>query len=173
MPTCWPTTRRRAGGQRGRFLAGCTQVGRPPKDEVLAVVASISDGEIPQWLFDTYSTDGTANTIDLDGLWSDVKALSGLGSEVAYGLHTVFGGYCSDKEAIAANRCQRPGLQESVGAGRLRDPLAPGSDGRGQRQWSDQRELDGTVLCHHADHRRIRRAVEGGRRAVRLVTAGA
>ena len=90
------------------FLAGCTQVGRPPKDEVLAVVASISGGEIPQWLFDTYSTDGTADTIDLDGLWSDVKALSGLGSEVAYGLHTVFGGYCSDKEAIAANRASAP-----------------------------------------------------------------
>ena len=90
------------------FLAGCTQVGRPPKDEVLAVVASISGGEIPKWLFDTYSTDGTADTIDLDGLWSDVKALSGLGSEVAYGLHTVFGGYCSDKEAIAANRASAP-----------------------------------------------------------------
>ena len=90
------------------FLAGCTQVGRPPKDEALAVVTSISDGEIPQWLFDTYSTDGTANTIDLDGLWSDVKALSGLGSEVAYGLHNLFGGYCSDKEAIAANRASAP-----------------------------------------------------------------
>ena len=90
------------------FLAGCTQVGRPPKDEALAVVASISDGEIPQWLFDTYSTDETANTIDLDGLWSDVKALSGFGSVVAYSLHTVFGGYCSDKEAIAANRASAP-----------------------------------------------------------------
>ena len=90
------------------FLAGCTQVGRPPKDGALAVVASISDGEIPQWLFDTYSTDGTANTIDLDGLWSDVKALSGLGSEVAYGLHTVFGGYCSDKEAIDSYSTSAP-----------------------------------------------------------------
>ena len=90
------------------FLAGCTQVGRPPKAEALAVVASISDGEIPQWLFDTYSTDGTADTMDLDGLWSDVKALSGLGPEVAYGLHNLFGGYCSDKEAIAANRASAP-----------------------------------------------------------------
>ena len=90
------------------FLAGCTQVGRPPKDDALAVVASISDGEIPQWLFDTYSTDGTANTVDLDGLWSDVKALSGLGSEVAYGLHTVFGGYCSDKEASDSQLTSAP-----------------------------------------------------------------
>ena len=90
------------------FLAGCTQVGRPPKAEALAVVASISDGEIPQWLFDTYSTDGTADTMDLDGLWSDVKALSGFRSEVAYGLHNLFGGYCSDKEAIAANRASAP-----------------------------------------------------------------
>ena len=90
------------------FLAGCAQVGRPPKAEALAVVASISDGEIPQWLFDTYSTDGTADTIDLDGLWSDVKALSGLRSEVAYGLHTVFGGYCSDKEASDSHWTSAP-----------------------------------------------------------------
>ena len=90
------------------FLDGCTQVGRPPKDEALAVVASISDGEIPQWLLDTYSTDGTADTIDLDRLWSDVKALSGLRSEVAYGLHTLFGGYCSDKEASDSHLTSAP-----------------------------------------------------------------
>ena len=90
------------------FLDGCTQVGRPPKDEALAVVASISDGEIPQWLLDTYSTDGTADTIDLDRLWSDVKALSGLRSEVAYGLHTLFGRYCSDKEASDSHLTSAP-----------------------------------------------------------------
>ena len=72
------------------------------------MVASISDGEIPQWLFDTYSTDGTADTMDLDRLWSDVKAFPDIRSEVAYGLHNVFGGYCSDKEAIAAHGTSAP-----------------------------------------------------------------
>ena len=124
------------------YLEGCAQAGRPPDEEALAVVASISDGEIPQWLFDTYSTDGTADTTDLDRLWSDVKALPDVGSEVAYGLHAAFGGYCSDKEAISAHWATAPTFKNPwvQGGCETRRPgdltAAPGSSGAISVRWT-------------------------------------
>ena len=69
-----------------------------------AVAASVSAGEIPQWFKDTYTSDGTLATADLDALWADLKQVGtnpylGHISDLLTGL---FGGYCSTAEATAA-----------------------------------------------------------------------
>ncbi|MCY4495324.1 MAG: hypothetical protein OXB92_15880, partial [Acidimicrobiaceae bacterium] len=44
--------------------------------DTLAVLNSVSTGEVPQWFFDTYTTDSTLATIDLDKLIADLRELS-------------------------------------------------------------------------------------------------
>ena len=88
------------------YLNSCALVGNPPKAEALAVVASISVGDVPQWFYDTYSSDGTADTMDLDLLWDDIVAVGedrpwGMWP-TAYRFRDSFGGYCSEDEALAA-----------------------------------------------------------------------
>ena len=68
---------------------------------------SISAGEIPQWFFDTYTSDGTLATVDHDRLWADLRELrcglghgcSFLGNSVVGHAQDLFGGYCSSEEA--------------------------------------------------------------------------
>ena len=89
--------------------SGCTGVGYPPSTESQAVVKSAIKGEMPQWLYDTYSTDGTSDGLDLDRLWADVEeALIDRSdspgvvtpTQIAYGFRDSFGGFCSHAEAV-------------------------------------------------------------------------
>ena len=89
--------------------SGCTGVGYPPSTESQAVVKSAISGEMPQWLYDTYSTDGTSDGLDLDRLWADVEeALIDRSdspgvvtpTQIAYGFRDSFGGFCSHAEAV-------------------------------------------------------------------------
>ena len=69
-----------------------------------AIAASVSAGELPQWFTDTYTSDGTLATTDLDALWGDLKQVGANPSldhlpELLAGL---FGGLCSTAEAEAA-----------------------------------------------------------------------
>ena len=89
--------------------SGCTGVGYPPSKESQAVVKSAIKGEMPQWLYDTYSTDGTSDGLDLDRLWADVEeALIDRSdspgvvtpTQIAYGFRDSFGGFCSHAEAV-------------------------------------------------------------------------
>ena len=89
--------------------SGCTGVGYPPSTESQAVVTSAISGEMPQWLYDTYSTDGTSDGLDLDRLWADVEeALIDRSdspgvvtpTQIAYGFRDSFGGFCSHAEAV-------------------------------------------------------------------------
>ena len=68
------------------------------QQETYALLASVSAQEIPQWFFDTYATDGTLATVDLDRLWADFRRIGGF----KYRLNTLFGGYCSVKEGYSA-----------------------------------------------------------------------
>ena len=87
---------------------GCTGVGYPPSTESQAVVKSAISGEMPQWLYDTYSTDGTSDGLDLDRLWADVEEAQIYRSDfvqitptqIAYGFRDSFGGFCSHTEAV-------------------------------------------------------------------------
>ena len=89
--------------------SGCTGVGYPPSTESQAVVKSAIKGEMPQWLYDTYSTNGTSDGLDLDRLWADVEeALIDRSdspgvvtpTQIAYGFRDSFGGFCSHAEAV-------------------------------------------------------------------------
>ena len=89
--------------------SGCTGVGYPPSTASQAVVKSAITGEMPQWLYDTYSTDGTSDGLDLDRLWADVEeALIDRSdspgvvtpTQIAYGFRDSFGGFCSHAEAV-------------------------------------------------------------------------
>ena len=62
-------------------------------EETFAVMASASSQEIPQWFFDTYTSDGSLETVNLDQLWADFRNIG-----LAQHLRTIFGGYCSDGE---------------------------------------------------------------------------
>ena len=87
------------------YLNSCPQVGNPPRAEALAVVDSISAGEMPQWFYDTYSSDGTAGAMDLDRLWDGILAAGAdrpwAMRPIAYRFRNSFGGYCSEAEALA------------------------------------------------------------------------
>ena len=77
-----------------------------PNASTASLAASVSQGEIPQWFYDTYTADGTLDSVDLEGLWDDIvysrrdSCLYNL-SEQTSGL---FGGHCSLDEARAALR---------------------------------------------------------------------
>lgn len=83
------------------YLPPCSRIAYPLQGDTLAVIGSVNDGETPQWLYDTYSTDGTQENMDLDRLWATVEGHP-YASWVAYGLRDSFGGYCSHQEAIDA-----------------------------------------------------------------------
>ena len=92
--------------------SACTGVGYPPSTASQAVVKSAIKGEMPQWLYDTYSTEGTSDGLDLDRLWADIEETSIYDpsydhlvlvispSHIAYGFRDSFGGYCSHAEAV-------------------------------------------------------------------------
>ena len=70
-------------------------------EETLAAYASVSRQEIPQWFYDTYTSDGTIDTVDLDLLWADLRDLRRHWVFKLYSFSNVgavFGGYCSDEE---------------------------------------------------------------------------
>ena len=90
----------------------CPPVGYLPSTTSQTVVKSAIKGEMPQWLYDTYSTDGTSDGLDLDRLWADVEETSIYDpsydhlvlmispSHIAYGFRDSFGGFCSHAEAV-------------------------------------------------------------------------
>ena len=93
-------------------VSACPTVGYPPSTESQAVVKSAIKGEMAQWLYDTYSTDGTSDGLDLDQLWADIEETSIYDpsydhlvlvvspSHIAYGFRDSFGGFCSHAEAV-------------------------------------------------------------------------
>ena len=92
--------------------SACSPVGYLPSTTSQTVVKSAIKGEMPQWLYDTYSTDGTSDGLDLDQLWADVEETSIYDpsydhlvlmispSQIAYGFRDSFGGFCSHAEAV-------------------------------------------------------------------------
>ena len=73
-----------------------------PDSETRAVVAAAHSGSIPQWFYDTYTTDGTLDTADLDKLWEDLRRLERADAQFTHlsvGARGLFGGYCSLSEA--------------------------------------------------------------------------
>ncbi len=76
------------------IVAGNKVLGIDPK-----TMESISDQEIPRWFFDTYTTDGTVATVDLDRVWDDSRSVVG---NFEHHLSTLFGGYCSFEEGRSA-----------------------------------------------------------------------
>ena len=92
--------------------SACSPVGYLPTTTSQTVVKSAIKGEMPQWLYDTYSTNGTSDGLDLDQLWADVEETSIYDpsydhlvlmispSQIAYGFRDSFGGYCSHAEAV-------------------------------------------------------------------------
>ena len=92
--------------------SACSPVGYLPSTTSQTVVKSAIKGEMPQWLYDTYSTDGTSDGLDLDQLWADVEetwiydprydhpVLMISPSQIAYGFRDSFGGFCSHAEAV-------------------------------------------------------------------------
>ena len=92
--------------------SACPTVGYLPSTESQAVVKSAIKGEMPQWLYDTYSTGGTSDGLDLDQLWADIEetwiydpsydhlVLVISPSHIAYGFRDSFGGFCSHAEAV-------------------------------------------------------------------------
>ena len=85
----------------GVYLLGCPATSVPPTSADQAVARSISSLQVPQWFYDTYSTDGTDAGVNLVDLWADVKNLD-LPAVATYGFRDSFGGFCSEKEAIDA-----------------------------------------------------------------------
>ena len=88
------------------YLRGCGLTSVPPSAADMAVGESVGRGDIPQWLYDEHAVDGTApgtatsQTLDLNRLWSGIKATpGGLPSRIAYGFRGQFGGFCSYREA--------------------------------------------------------------------------
>ena len=78
-------------------------------EETFAVMASASSQEIPQWFFDTYSSDGSLESVDLDKLWADFRHIG-----LEQHLRTLFGGYCSDGEgswALSNNSASNPWVE--------------------------------------------------------------
>ena len=89
--------------QKLGYLKSCSVTSNPPRQEVQDVARSIAQGEMPQWFFDTYTSDGTYATADLDRLWSDIKSTTQKNAN-GFRFRNMFGGYCSEREAIIALR---------------------------------------------------------------------
>ncbi len=71
------------------------------------VMHHAGQGTVPQWFYDTYSSDGTLDGVDHDLLWADMRKLRclkgtscrELGGRVAEHARGLFGGLCSMDEA--------------------------------------------------------------------------
>ena len=93
-----------------KSLASYTQVGDSATCVTRAVcetVASASRQQVPKWFYDTYTYNGTIETVSLDRLWTDlVNTTVGTGSMWADKLlihgNDLFGGYCSWSEGTWA-----------------------------------------------------------------------
>ena len=88
------------------YHVSCGGAPSPPSAEDVAVVRSSLNGEMPQWLYDTFELpDGT---LDYDAIWGRVIRLPcGLFCtkvRIASGLRTEFGGYCSEEEVLRTLR---------------------------------------------------------------------
>ena len=73
----------------------------PVNQETATLARSVSQQEIPQWFYDTYTSDGTLDTTDLDRLWADLRTMrhtSGLDTFTVGQARAVFGGVCSEAE---------------------------------------------------------------------------
>ena len=75
-------------------------------EETYAVMDSVSSQNIPQWFFDTYTSDGSLKGVDLDKLWDDFRYLhrntTYINWNLVWHLRTLFGGFCSDGEGAWA-----------------------------------------------------------------------
>ncbi len=91
-----------AEGRDGYFpyLQICGVVSVPPGAQDRSVITAVARQKIPQWFFDTYSSDGTLEGVDLDRFFADAARQSTL----RLLLDSSFGGYCSNSEAWAAWR---------------------------------------------------------------------
>ena len=82
-------------------------------EETYAVMDSASSQKIPQWFFDTYTTDGSLDTVDLDKLWGDFRYIQGntiyIPNTLVSHLRMIFGGYCSEGEGWWALRQEDAG----------------------------------------------------------------
>ncbi|WP_419944371.1 fibronectin type III domain-containing protein [Candidatus Poriferisodalis sp.] len=89
---------------------GCDKLprsGRYPefgREAACAFMTSLSNGEMPQWFLDRYTSHGTMRSIDLDELWADLKLLRLDGGiwQIVEHLKHLFGGYCSHEEGRGA-----------------------------------------------------------------------
>ena len=79
----------------GHMMNGDRQ--KCPTEELCATAASVSRQEIPQWIYDNYTTDGTLETVDHDKLWDGITMSAGFNK-----TKILFGGFCSDEEARRA-----------------------------------------------------------------------
>ena len=96
------------------YWPSCPPFSGPPH-EAEEVVASAFEGEMPQWLYDTFQLpDGS---LDYKAIWSAVKAeLDHTRVRLVYQLKDEFGGYCSDWAAE----------QSAFGNSSLRQPWRDG-----------------------------------------------
>ncbi|MXY44700.1 MAG: leucine-rich repeat protein, partial [Dehalococcoidia bacterium] len=71
-------------------------------EETYAVMDNASSQKIPQWFFDTYTSDGSLETVDLNTLWADFRYIQRNTGYIPWTLVShlgmIFGGYCSDGE---------------------------------------------------------------------------
>ena len=86
--------------------------------ETYAVMDSASSQKIPQWFFDTYTSDGSLETLDMDKLWGDFRYAKHNTSYIHYTLvwhlRLIFGGFCSDGEgswALNNNSASNPWVE--------------------------------------------------------------
>ena len=79
-------------------MRGCSRItsGDDLDRQTLAVLDSVTRGEIPDWFHDRY--DSGDGTVDLDAVWADLRNASEKRA-AAYQMRGMFGGYCSLREA--------------------------------------------------------------------------
>lgn len=80
------------------YLMRCPEVGpkATPDAEAVAVAKSVMAGEIPEWFNQKYTDENGQK--NLDAIWSDLKR-SNYKRGAAYMMRTMYGGFCSFKEA--------------------------------------------------------------------------
>ena len=121
------------------------------QQQTYGVLESVSDQEIPQWFYDTYTADDTLATVDLDRLWTDFRSVG----PFKYKLSTLFGGYCSVGEGYAAvtdNNLRNAWVHGGCVNRRPQELSATGA-GSGELSvswsaplWSDQPAIDAYVV---------------------------
>ena len=116
------------------YLSSCRHISVPPNAEAQSVGTDISRGKTPKWLFDTYSSDGTMEGVDLDRLFADVARVAGephrMTSLFAGYLAEAFGGYCSRREGFGTF-----GQARNLGADSFTPYKNPWIDGGCETRW--------------------------------------